>query len=468
MMINFSLFKKKIANSANQIELADDAFFEDLRKREFSRLDEEGHVYLDFTGGGLYTASQIVKHQQQLLRHVFGNPHSTNPTSLKATELVEEARNKVLDYFNASDYYCVFTQNASGALKIVGESFPFAEGSQFVVLADNHNSVNGIREFCNFKKGNTTYVPVQYEDLEVNSDVLLSALKSHQSEYPSLFAFPAQSNVSGVKHDLNWINIAQQMGYRVLLDAAAFVPTSILNLKEIQPDFVSVSFYKIFGYPTGIGCLLIKKSSFELLQKPWFAGGTVTMVSVAHQNKFLAHGHERFEDGTLNYNNIPAIKIGLEFVESIGMKRINTRVRSLIEYITAELRLIKHDNGNEVVKIFGPRNFDHRGGNIIVNFFNAQGEMIPYAVIEGQTNEQMISIRSGCFCNPGIDEINYCISTEDMASYFMSRDHGGHEDIKQFLGKMRGAIRISVGMATVRRDIDKLIGFVKTLRNKHE
>ncbi|HPI54226.1 MAG TPA: aminotransferase class V-fold PLP-dependent enzyme, partial [Chitinophagaceae bacterium] len=330
--MNFSLFRKKEVSTLNGISLQDDLFFEDLRKKEFSRLDEGGHVYLDFTGGGLYTTTQIMKHQQQLLRHVFGNPHSTNPTSQMATNLVESARQKVIDYFNAEDYFCVFTQNASAALKIVGESFPFEQGSQFIALVDNHNSVNGIREFCRMKGGATTYIPVQFEDLEINREKLLDTLNSHKGSNANLFAFPAQSNVSGVKHDLNWIALAQEMGYKVLLDAAAFVPTSRLDLQQVKPDFVSISFYKIFGYPTGIGCLLIRKSSFDILKKPWFAGGTVTMVSVAHQNKFLAHGHERFEDGTLNYNNIPAIQIGLEFIESIGIDRINARVRSLIEY----------------------------------------------------------------------------------------------------------------------------------------
>ena len=465
--MNFSLFRKKEASTLNGISLQDDLFFEDLRKKEFSRLDEGGHVYLDFTGGGLYTTTQIMKHQQQLLRHVFGNPHSTNPTSQLATNLVESARQKVIDYFNAEDYYCVFTQNASGALKIVGESFPFEQGSQFIALVDNHNSVNGIREFCHMKGGVTTYIPVQFEDLEINREKLLDTLNSHKSNHTNLFAFPAQSNVSGVKHDLNWIALAQEMGYKVLLDAAAFVPTSRLDLQKVKPDFVSISFYKIFGYPTGIGCLLIRKSSFDMLKKPWFAGGTVTMVSVAHQNKFLAHGHERFEDGTLNYNNIPAIQIGLEFIESIGIDRINARVRSLIEYLANGLLAIKHDNGNELVKMFGPKGFEHRGGNIIINFFDPEGNMIPYASIEQMTNSRSISIRSGCFCNPGIDEINYCISNEEMTQYFMSRDHGGHEDIIQFLGKMRGAIRISVGLATVRKDVDRMLEFAQTLKNRH-
>lgn len=444
--------------------LPDEDFFRDLRRKEFYRLDEHGHTYLDYTGGNLYGASQISSHYRMLQNEVLGNPHSTNPTSQKATHLVEESRAKVLEFFNAEDYICVFTQNATGALKIVGESYPFRDGSRFVLLADNHNSVNGIREYCNNKGGKTTYVPVQYEDLKINENALDAALKEHAGSDVKLFAFPAQSNVSGTKHDLGWIARAQEMGYDVLLDAAAYVPATRLDLKVVQPEFVSVSFYKIFGYPTGLGCLLIKKTAFDKLRKPWFAGGTVTLVSVASQHRFLAKTYERFEDGTINYLDIPAIKTGLEFIENIGIDRITLRVRSVIEALADRLAEIKHQNGQPVVKVFGPTDFSERGGNIIMNFFDVDGNVIPFEDIEQMANQDMISIRSGCFCNPGLDEINNCLTNDEIATYFMSRDEGDYRDMISYLGKMRGATRVSVGLPTVSFDLDVFVDFVEKLK----
>src|SRR5688572_4096280 len=75
--------------------------FKQLRDREFTRLDAQRHVYLDFTGAGLYAESQVRAHAEFLCGHIFGNPHSRNPTSLACTELVEAARRRVLAYFNA-------------------------------------------------------------------------------------------------------------------------------------------------------------------------------------------------------------------------------------------------------------------------------------------------------------------------------------------------------------------------------
>ncbi len=105
---------------------------EGLRSREYARLDAQDQVYLDYTGGGLYAESQLREHHELLRTGVFGNPHSNNPTSRAATELADNARRAILDFFNASpdEYTVVFTGNASGALKLVGEAYPFAQGQR--------------------------------------------------------------------------------------------------------------------------------------------------------------------------------------------------------------------------------------------------------------------------------------------------------------------------------------------------
>ena len=60
--------------------------FAELRRRDFSRLDAQGHVYLDYTGAGLYAESQVRAHADYLCHSVLGNPHSRNPTSQAAKD----------------------------------------------------------------------------------------------------------------------------------------------------------------------------------------------------------------------------------------------------------------------------------------------------------------------------------------------------------------------------------------------
>ncbi len=447
-------------------KLAHDKYFNKLREKEYHRLSRNKHVYLDYTAGSLYSSYQINLHNKILKQNVFGNPHSSNPTSKLATKLVEEARKKILEFFHAEDYYCIFTQNSSGALKIIGECYPFGPESHFLLLSDNHNSVNGIREYCKNRGGEYTYSKIQFEDLNLDADNLITNLDSHKDKTHKLFAYPAQSNVSGVKHDLSWVKKAQNKGWDVLLDAAAFTPTNELNLTLTPADFVCISFYKIFGYPTGLGCLLVKKSKFRKLKKHWFAGGTVTLASVMSPNYFLAGDHEKFENGTINYLDIPALKIGLDYIETIGINRIYERVDSLIKYLFDEIKELKHDSGIKQVNVFGPKDRKRAGGTLIMTFLDSDGELIPFEVIEDRTNAKMISIRSGCFCNPGIDEINNCLSTEELASYFSSRDKGDYLDMISFLNKMRGATRVSVGLATSKTDLDTFVEFINSLKNK--
>lgn len=458
-----SLFKtSRKSNSISTIE--HDIFFENLRKKEFSRLDENRQIYLDYTGGNLHFKSHLENHTGLLNSCVLGNPHSTNPTSQLATKLTEEARSKVLEFFNADDYYCVFTANASGALKIVGECFPFKD-SQFLFFADNHNSVNGIKEYCKKAGGEYDYVKMQVEDLQVSEEELIEKL-SRKKTSERLFAYPAQSNVSGVKHDLDYIRTAQALGWRVLLDAAAFVPTSNLDLNVYKPDFVSVSFYKIFGYPTGIGCLLVKKSSFQILSKQWFAGGTVESASILGDGHFLRQNHEKFENGTINYLDLPAIKTGLENIENIGKKRITERISSLTKYLYDGLLELKHSSGQNIVKIYGPKDRNKTGGTLIMSFINPNGTKISVDRVESLANERSISIRSGCFCNPGLDEINYCIDSEELKEFFTVRENGNLRDLMESLSSMRGSTRVSVGIATVKKDLDAFINFASSFMDK--
>ena len=465
----FSLFNwsnKTEFNGSTPSGLKHEKFFEELRAQEFQRLDDERQVYLDYTGGNLHSISQLRKHTELLTRNVLGNPHSTNPTSLLATNLVDEAREKVKSFFNADDYVCIFTPNATGALKIIGECYPFNKESHLLLLADNHNSVNGIREYCRKNGGSFSYSPLVIEDLELDHLKLEENLSRFENIERKLFAFPGQSNASGVKHDLKWIKKAADNGWDVLLDAAAYSPTNKLDLKEVSPDFVSISFYKIFGFPTGLGCLLVKKSKFELLNKQWFAGGTISIVSVNHPGHFLLNAHERFENGTINYLDIPAIKTGLDFIESIGMTRINERVNSLIQYLYDELNKLKHDTGVAQLNLLGPANRSRTGGNLIMTFNNPDGSLIPFDLIESKANEMKISIRSGCFCNPGIDEANHCITSNELESYFTSRDKGDYYELTHHLNRLRGSTRASVGIPTTKRDIDSYIKFVRSLKDK--
>ncbi len=445
---------------------------ETLRAKEYKRLDDLGHVYLDYTGGGLYAESQLNEHMAMLKSGVFGNPHSSNPTSQAMTNLAEHARAYVLEYFSASpdEYAVIFTQNASGALKLVGESYPFVPGGQYVLTFDNHNSVNGIREFARGKGAKFTYAPVLPPELYIDEGRLIELLNQAQPEYPNLFAYPAQSNFSGVRHPLTWIDEAHQRGWDVLLDAAAFAPTNRLDLSRWHPDFVSLSFYKIFGYPTGVGCLIARREVLKKLHRPWFAGGTITIASVQGDGYYLEEGEAGFEDGTIDYLNLPAVEIGLRYIQAVGIDAIHERVMCLTGWLIDHLMSLHHSNGVPLIHLYGPANTRQRGGTVTINLYDPTGELFDYREVEAAANQVAISLRTGCFCNPGAGEKAHGLTEAELADCFKREERMTFEDfITAMSGKIKdavGAVRVSVGLATNFADLYRFMAFVETFLDR--
>jgi len=439
-----------------------------LRETDYARLDQLEHIYLDYTGGGIYADSQLRLHQKLLAENVFGNPHSGNPTSQAATQLVEGTREAILRFFNADpdEYLAIFTSNASSALKLVGESYPFPNG-RYLLTFDNHNSVNGIREFAHARGAEVTYVPVALPDMRADAATLEAELARPSKNGHNLFAYPAQSNFSSVQHPLEWIEEAHAHGWDVLLDAAAYVPTNKLDLSKVKPDFVPVSFYKMFGYPTGIGALIARKEALAKLHRPWFAGGTITVASVQGDKYYLADGAPAFEDGTLDYLNIPAVEIGLRHIESIGYDVIHERVRCLTGWLLDGLTQMKHSTGEPLVRIYGPTSVEGRGGAVTVNFFDKYGNPLDHRYVESDANRVSISLRTGCFCNPGAGEVALGISRMELAACFAQPTHRQRLSLDDFRvcidGKSSGAVRISVGMVTNFNDVQAFLTFARGL-----
>ncbi len=438
---------------------------DDLRASEYARLDRQGQVFLDYTAGGLYAELQVRAHAELLLGSVFGNPHSTNPASAAMTELVESARAAVLKFFRASpeEYVVVFTPNASGALRLVGEAYPFAPGGRYLLTFDNHNSVNGIREFARANGATVTYAPVIPPDMRIDDNRLAAHLDQTATGASNLLAYPAQSNFSGVRHSLAWIERAQARGWDVLLDAAAFVPTNPLDLSRWHPDFVPISFYKMFGYPTGVGALVARKTALAKLHRPWFAGGTITVASVQGDRYYMQEGAGAFEDGTLDYLSLPAIEIGLRHLDAIGIETIRTRVQCLTGWLLDALGGLRHANGMPLVRIYGPLDAVDRGGTISLNLYDPIGRFIDHRVVEARANAAGISLRTGCFCNPGGGELALGISAEELALCFVgSRDRLALEEFHRCIDdKSTGAVRVSLGLVSSFDDVYRFVEFVR-------
>ncbi|XP_066848732.1 molybdenum cofactor sulfurase isoform X6 [Anser cygnoides] len=402
-----------------------------LREREFPRL--RGITYLDHAGATLFPDSLLKAFTDDLRNNVYGNPHSQNISSKLTYDTIEHVRYRILQHFctTSEDYTVIFTSGCTAALKLVAEAFPWIpEGtkqpsSRFCYLTDSHTSVVGMRGLA--ASMNVLSVPVKVKELLSEKNWLPA--EEQNCTTPHLFSYPAQSNFSGTKYPLSWIQdiksgklypVKIPGKWFVLLDAASYVSSSPLDLGVHQADFIPISFYKIFGFPTGLGALLVNNRIAPLLRKTYFGGGTAAAYLAGADFYFPKKSMaERFEDGTVSFLDIIALKHGFDVLEKLtgGMEKIKQHTFALAHYTYNVLSTLKYANGAPVVRIYSDTDFsnpDVQGPIINFNVLDENGEVIGFSQVEKMASLHNIHVRTGCFCNTGACQMHLGISDEDI------------------------------------------------------
>ncbi|XP_036344680.1 LOW QUALITY PROTEIN: molybdenum cofactor sulfurase 3-like, partial [Rhagoletis pomonella] len=466
-------------------------------ENEFQRIKE--NVYLDHAGTTLYPESLIDASSKVLKDNLFCNPHTCKVTG----DLIDQARYRILQHFNtdASEYAVVFTANATAALRIVGECFHFGEDANnvgaFYYCQENHTSVLGLREIVGTNRHN---VLTKHEILKsltaVNgngSNFDNKTNGSNKLKHNSLVAFSAQCNFSGYKMPLEIIEAIQTQGlslhgtpvrglekgneadesnYYICLDTASFVATNFLDLRRYKPDFCCISFYKMFGFPTGVGALLVSKRGQSVLQKRYYGGGTIDIAMTRqdfHQKR--SNFSTRFEDGTLPFLTISSVLEGFRALERIvpatpkrlTMERISMHVYRLAKYCHDSLAVLHHANGASLIKFYNHVGYDDialQGGVVTFNVLHDDGTYVGFAEVACIAAVHNVQIRTGCFCNPGACQWFLRLSNSDIRKQF----EAGHvcSDYTDLVdGMPTGAVRMSFGYMTRPKDVDKAVAMIR-------
>ncbi|KAG8713559.1 hypothetical protein FRC09_018594 [Ceratobasidium sp. 395] len=486
------------------------AAVDELRARDFSRLSRNA-VYLDYMGGGQHPESLIKAYAEILNNDVFGNTHSESMSSKLSEHYSQEARRAVLSFFDADpdEYLVVWTANATAGLKLVGESFPFTSGSSLVLPVDAHNSVQGIRAFAGRAGASVRYVSCLEDggyDLEEAMSILNSLPESSKpTGSKSLLALTGLSNLTNHKAPLEaMVPAAHARGVYTVLDAAALAPTTRISLSKIPVDAMVVSFYKMFGFPTGVGALVGRKSFLDTLQRPWFAGGAVDLVQVPGMIATPAECiSSRFEEGTLNYMTLPAVTMGLEILSNY-IDLLPLRLSSLYHYLYTELSAIRYaETGTPLIQILSGRpstpskSPPPHGYVLAFLLLDKKGEIVPLSRVEAlaartdrgnipavapafkstfkqpesarafstgparpaPSQDQVFALRTGCACNPG-----GAAALLGIESYMEILHPGAtHRTLELVVGRELGVVRVSLGWVSNWSDVAAFIAFVKSV-----
>ncbi|XP_021738429.1 molybdenum cofactor sulfurase-like isoform X3 [Chenopodium quinoa] len=468
---------------------------DEIRATEFKRLGDTDTVYLDHAGATLYSELQMEAIFKDLTSNVYGNPHSQSDSSLATSEIIKECRQQVLDYCNASakEYKCIFTSGATAALKMVGEAFPWSNQSHFMYTMENHNSVIGIREYALRQGAIAVAVDVEeFVDQDTSSTDQKSLFKVAQHDIQRrnanrcikedspgtahhLFAFPSECNFSGMRFNLDLIRALKEQSentlkdttlikgrWLVLIDAAKGCATEPPDLSIYPADFVVLSFYKIFGYPTGLGALIVQNEAAKLLKKTYFSGGTVA-ASIADVD-FVKHRdgiEESFEDGTASFISIASIRHGFRMLNTHTISSISRHTSSLATYLRRVLLSLKHDSGADACIIYGDNSMisEKKGSIVSFNLKRPDGSWYGYREVEKLASLSGIHLRTGCFCNPGACAKYLGLSHTEL----LSNVEAGHicwDDFDIVNGKPTGAVRVSFGYMSTFEEAKKVVDFL--------
>ncbi|KAF3255300.1 hypothetical protein TWF192_002658 [Orbilia oligospora] len=292
-----------------------------------------------------------------------------------------------------------------------------------------------------------------------------------------LMAYPAQSNMTGQRYPLSWAGTLRQNkpGWYTLLDAAGLVTTSPLDLSDVSaaPDFVALSFYKMFGYPD-LGGLIVRKASSSLLKnRKYFGGGTVSFVVNPFEHpsnnspqaiRKSGDPHEYLEDGTVPFHSIIALDHAISDHRRLynDFRRISQHTQALGTLVYESLKARQHVNGTYIADIYTdkhPSNPSIQGATFAFNLRKSDGSFVGFNDVLKLASVRDIHLRTGGLCNPGGVMKWMDLSEQEMRKNFADGKRCGDEwDLMN--GKPTGAVRISLGAMSTLDDVARFLSFI--------
>lgn len=456
-----------------------------IRSQEYHHLIISNQVCLDYVGNGLFSYSQKQSHYSANAPATASTSSSPPPQDSITSEVVVPffdisyksvnlnsllrhggqksefelaMRRRIMKYMNISedDYSMVFTANQTSAFKLLADSYPFQTNHKLLTVYDYKNEATEAMIESSKKNGaRTISAEFLWPSLRVKSKKLRKMIiRKRKRKKRGLFVFPLQSRVTGAKYSCQWMKIAQENGWHVLLDADALGAKEMetLGLTLFRPDFVVSSFYKIFGEnPSGFSCLFVKKSSISVLKKS-SAISSIGIVSLMPTGNLfrqyktaetteskdqiitLAMLFEKEEAGlptTSSSSSEETFRLqdskrdgkiqdelsfsefvrsdksvvsemfgcrGLDHADEIGLVLISCRNICHVNWLVNALLCLRHpnsENGASLVRIYGPKISIYRGSAVAFNVFDWKGEKIDPILVQKLADRNNISLACG-------------------------------------------------------------------------
>ena len=271
--------------------------------------------------------------------------------SQQATDLHEAARETVRGFINArKSEEIIFTRGTTEAINLVAASFCegwMHEGDEVLVTAMEHHSNIVPWQLQAARRG----IAVKVLPMDDDGLLCLDRLEEYLTEKTRLVSIAHVSNVLGTVNPVKqFIRTAHEHGIPVLVDGAQAAPHFSIDVQDLDCDFYAFSGHKMYG-PTGIGVLYGKEEWLDRL--PPYQGGGEMIESVSFEKTTFQGLPFKFEAGTPDYVATHGLATAIQYMQAIGLDRIEAHEQQLTAYCMQQLSEI------EGMRIFGPKAGQH-------------------------------------------------------------------------------------------------------------
>ena len=323
----------------------------DIKKirKDFPILDREIYnhklVYLD-NAATTQKPKQVVEAMTEEYYNVNANVHrGVHYLSQKATDLHEEAREKVRGFINAkSTSEIIFTRGTTESMNLIASSFCeefMKEGDEVIVSVMEHHSNIVPWQLQAARKG----ISLRVVPIDDKGEIIIEEYKKLFNEKTKIVSIAHVSNVLGTVNPIKeMIEIAHSHGVPFMVDGAQSAPHFATHVQDLDCDFFAFSGHKMYG-PTGVGVLYGKESWLDRL--PPYQGGGEMIESVSFEKTTFERLPFKFEAGTPDYIATHGLATAIDYIKALGIDNINKHERELTEYAMKRMREI------EEIHIFG-------------------------------------------------------------------------------------------------------------------
>ena len=404
----------------------------DTRRSDFPILDQKVHgrplIYFD-NAATTQKPSRVINALRNYYEHDNANVHrGIHELSNRATAAFEAARTRAAKFINArSSEEIIFTRGTTEGINLVAAAWgnKNVRAGDVILLTEmeHHSNIVPWQLLAERTGAKLVFLPI-------TGDIGLldmSRLDEWLTKEVKLLAFTHISNSLGTINPVAELcTRARKLGVTTLVDAAQSAGHRPLDVQEFGCDFLVLSGHKMCG-PTGIGVLYGRQEVLE--QMPPYQGGGEMILNVEFQKSTWKPAPHRFEAGTPDISGAVGLHAAMDYLDSIGRKKIAEHDQELGAYAFAALSRLH--NG---IRLFGP----HVGRAGLVSFLLKDIHAHDVVTVADQWG---VALRGGHHCNQPLMRKLGVESTARASFYFYNTT----DEIDRFV-EVLGEIRKFFGV----------------------